>query len=128
FVTIEDESGSVNLIVWRDIAERQRKPLLAARLLQVNGVLQRHGEVMHVVAQRLIDRSRLIGTLTARARNFHGECLDDLRSVSRRRQARGGSGQARRMLANDRLHGPPASLVAAYRRRRFMAPSSSSIS
>lgn len=71
FVTIEDESGSVNLIVWRDIAERQRKPLLAARLLQVNGVLQRHGEVMHVVAQRLIDRSRLIGTLTARARNFH---------------------------------------------------------
>jgi error-prone DNA polymerase len=71
FVTLEDETGFVNLIVWRDLAERQRRELLGARLLGVSGELQLEGEVMHVIAHRLVDLSRWLGALTTRSRDFH---------------------------------------------------------
>jgi len=71
FVTLEDETGHVNLIVWRDLAERQRRELLGSRLLGVIGKLQLEGEVMHVIAHRLIDLSRWLGALSARSRDFH---------------------------------------------------------
>ena len=71
FVTLEDETGHVNLIVWRDLAERQRRALLGSRLLGVIGELQLEGEVMHVIAHRLIDLSRWLGSLSARSRDFH---------------------------------------------------------
>jgi error-prone DNA polymerase len=71
FVTLEDETGQVNLIVWRDLAERQRRELLGSRLLGAIGELQLEGEVMHVIAHRLIDLSRWLGALTAKSRDFH---------------------------------------------------------
>ena len=71
FVTIEDETGHANLVVWRRVAEAQRRALLEARLLEVHGSLQREGLVTHVIAERLIDRSALIGALTSRSRDFH---------------------------------------------------------
>ena len=71
FVTLEDETGQVNLIVWRDLAERQRRELLGARLLGAIGELQLEGEVMHVIAHRLFDLSRWLGDLDARSRDFH---------------------------------------------------------
>jgi error-prone DNA polymerase len=71
FVTLEDETGHVNLIVWRDLAERQRRALVGARLLKVTGTLERDGEVMHVIASRLMDRSRLLGRLVTHSRDFH---------------------------------------------------------
>ncbi|MSQ72100.1 MAG: error-prone DNA polymerase [Betaproteobacteria bacterium] len=71
FVTLEDETGYVNVIVWRDLTERQRRELLGSRLLGVQGVLERQGKVMHLVAERLEDHSRLLGCLTARSRDFH---------------------------------------------------------
>jgi error-prone DNA polymerase len=71
FVTVEDEFGSINLIVWRDTAERQRRALVGSRLMGVAGELQLEGEVMHVVAHRLMDMSRWLGQLHAPARNFH---------------------------------------------------------
>lgn len=71
FVTLEDETGHVNLIVWQRVAEAQRRPLLEARLLEVHGELQREGEVMHVIAERLVDKSRWLGALSTRSRNFH---------------------------------------------------------
>jgi error-prone DNA polymerase len=70
FVTVEDESGQANLIVWKSLCERQRRVLLGARLLGVTGTLQREGDVLHVVAKRLEDRSGLLGQLQARSRNF----------------------------------------------------------
>jgi error-prone DNA polymerase len=70
FVTLEDETGHVNLVVWNRIADRHRKALLGARLLGVRGRLQREGDVLHVVVERLEDRSALLGTLAAPARNF----------------------------------------------------------
>jgi len=70
FVTVEDETGQVNLIVWRDLGDRQRTVLLGARLLGVSGVMQREGDVLHVVAKRLEDCSGLLGELEARSRDF----------------------------------------------------------
>jgi error-prone DNA polymerase len=70
FVTLEDETGYVNLIVWSRIADAHRKAMLGARLLGVSGRLQREGEVRHVVVDALEDRSALLGSLMARARSF----------------------------------------------------------
>ncbi len=71
FVTLEDETGNVNVVVWLETARRQRKPLLTARLLHVKGVLQREGTITHVMAGKLSDLSHLISTLPVSARNFH---------------------------------------------------------
>lgn len=70
FMTLEDETGQVNLVVWRKVAERQRKIFLGARLLGVTGVLQRQGDVLHLVAGRLEDHSALLGRLPTRSRDF----------------------------------------------------------
>jgi error-prone DNA polymerase len=71
FVTLEDETGYINLIVWRNVAERQRKALLGSRLMAVAGTLQLEGEVMHVIAHRLVDLSRWLGALSTPTREFH---------------------------------------------------------
>jgi error-prone DNA polymerase len=71
FVTLEDEHGSINLIVWRDVAERQRQALIGSRLMGVAGKLQMEGEVMHVIAHRLVDLSRWLGRLRSASRDFH---------------------------------------------------------
>ena len=70
FVTLEDETGQMNLIVWKRIADEQRSALLNARLMGVVGELQIEGKVIHVVARRLIDLSSLLGELTVRSRDF----------------------------------------------------------
>ncbi len=70
FVTVEDETGQANLIVWKSLGDRQRRVLLGARLLGVSGVVQREGDVLHVVSHRLEDRSVLLGELEARSRDF----------------------------------------------------------
>jgi len=71
FVTLEDETGAVNVIVWPQVAESQRKPLLASTLLTVYGVWQCEGEVRHLIARKLVDHSALLQGLSARSRNFH---------------------------------------------------------
>ncbi|HEX5208021.1 MAG TPA: error-prone DNA polymerase [Steroidobacteraceae bacterium] len=71
FLTLEDETGQVNIIVWERIGEEYRRPLVESRLLEVQGELQRQEGVMHVVAHRLIDRTRLLGELITRSRDFH---------------------------------------------------------
>ncbi len=71
FVTLEDETGTINVIVWRELLERQRRELLGARLLAVEGEIERDGEVVHLIARHLTDHSRLLGDLLARSRDFH---------------------------------------------------------
>ena len=71
FVTLEDETGVINVIVWKDVVERERRPLLSARLLTVHGVWQKQGEVRHVIANRLFDHSRFLGRLDVSSRDFH---------------------------------------------------------
>ena len=71
FVTLEDETGCVNVIVWRDLGERQRRELLSAQLMAVYGSVEREGEVVHVIARRLADHSELLGRLATSSRDFH---------------------------------------------------------
>jgi error-prone DNA polymerase len=71
FVTLEDETGAVNVIVWPTVAQAQRVPLLAATLLTVYGVWQRQGEVRHLIANRLVDHSALLQGLVSKSRDFH---------------------------------------------------------
>ena len=70
FVTVEDETGYLNLVVWERVAERQRRILLGAVLLGFHGKVQREGAVAHIVAGRLSDHSGLLGELPARSRDF----------------------------------------------------------
>ncbi|WP_028311085.1 error-prone DNA polymerase [Derxia gummosa] len=71
FVTLEDETGPVNVIVRPDLVERQRDELLTARLLGVIGTWQCDGEVKHLVAGRVEDLSALLGQLAPKSRDFH---------------------------------------------------------
>jgi error-prone DNA polymerase len=71
FVTVEDETGLANIIVHKDIQEKQRSEALGATLLGIYGQVSREGEVIHLIARRLVDRSPLLGALTARSRDFH---------------------------------------------------------
>lgn len=71
FVSLEDETGSINVIVHATLVEKQRKELLGSQLMAVEGVVQREGEVVHLVAHRLEDHSRLLGRLATESRNFH---------------------------------------------------------
>ena len=70
FVTLEDEDGNVNVVVWSHLAERQRRVLVASRLLGVEGRLETVDGVRHVIAARLHDESPLIGGLATRSRDF----------------------------------------------------------
>ena len=75
FVTLEDETGPVNIIIWPDLVERYRKEVVTARLMTVYGIWQRDeltgGRVMHLVARRVVDHTALLGRLQARSRDFH---------------------------------------------------------
>jgi len=71
FVTLEDETGNTNVVVWRDVAERQRRALIASRLLIVYGTLERQGPVMHLIASELTDASHLVAGLAVAAHEFH---------------------------------------------------------
>jgi error-prone DNA polymerase len=75
FVTLEDETGSVNVIVWKAVKESFRDELYRARLMAVYGVWQRDdesgGEVRHVVAKRLVDLTHMLGELSTVSRDFH---------------------------------------------------------
>jgi error-prone DNA polymerase len=69
--TIEDESGTVNVICWPNLVEQQRKELMGAKLFGVYGVWQCERNVRHLVAKRLVDLSHMLGELDTRSRNFH---------------------------------------------------------
>jgi len=72
FVTLEDETGSVNVIVWKHVREAHRQALLASRLLAVGGQWQKSPEgVMHLVARRLLDVTPWLGRLGTHSRDFH---------------------------------------------------------
>lgn len=71
FVTLEDETGLVNVIVHPELLEKQRRELLGARLLGVFGQITRQGTVVHLRAGRVVDHSALLGSLEARSRDFH---------------------------------------------------------
>ena len=74
FITLEDETGAINVIAWPKVVETQRQPLLASRLMTVYGQWQREGDdrfaVMHLVAAKVIDHTHLLAGLESRSRDF----------------------------------------------------------
>ena len=70
FVTLEDEHGMINVVVWRDLAERQRKVLVGSQLMQVFGKFEYQKGVRHIIAQRLFDLTPLLTGLDVRSRDF----------------------------------------------------------
>jgi len=69
FITLEDETGIANLVVWPDVFEKQRKIVMGARLMAVHGIVQKDEEdgVIHVVARRLEDHTPLLRQLSDEA-------------------------------------------------------------
>jgi error-prone DNA polymerase len=70
FVTLEDEDGMVNVVVWQDVGERHRRALLESRLLLVEGRLESADGVQHLIAARMQDLSPLLGSLATPSRDF----------------------------------------------------------
>ncbi|MHC2459903.1 DNA polymerase III alpha subunit [Rhizobium leguminosarum] len=70
FITIEDETGIANIVVWPKLFERSRRVVLGASMLAINGRIQREGEVVHLVAQQLFDLSSDLSGLAGRDRVF----------------------------------------------------------
>lgn len=74
FVTLEDETGAVNVIVWPDLVEQYRKEVMQSRLMTVYGRWQTDpltgGQVMSLLAQRVVDHSALLGKLASKSRDF----------------------------------------------------------
>lgn len=75
FVTLEDETGTINIIIWPDTVERYRREVLGAQLMTVYGTWQsdRHtgGQITHLIARRVVDHTPLLGQLSTRSRDFH---------------------------------------------------------
>lgn len=71
FITLEDETGVVNIIAWAAIYERYRRVARHATLLQVTGTVQRDGQVIHVLARRMFDRTAMIPGVLQASRDFH---------------------------------------------------------
>ena len=71
FVTLEDETGIANLILWASVYERYHRPVRRATLLQADGIVQREGQVIHILAQRFFDRTPLLQGLHQPSRDFH---------------------------------------------------------
>ena len=70
FLTLEDETGIVNAVVWPSLFERQRRVLMTASMMGIHGKIQREGEVVHLVAQRLFDFSSDLSSLGERDAEF----------------------------------------------------------
>lgn len=71
FITLEDHTGNSNVVVWLATARAQQRAYLTARILKVQGILEREGEVVHVIAGRLTDLSHQLEKLSADSRDFH---------------------------------------------------------
>ena len=71
FITLEDEDGLVNAVVWQHVAERQRREFLESRLMAIEGRVERADGVQHLIATRLEDLTPLLSGLMTSSRDFH---------------------------------------------------------
>ncbi len=96
FMTIEDETGIANVVIWNRLYEAARRTILASRMIKVTGEIQRQGDVVHLVAHSLEDLTPLLNSVGGRDEPFtvpsprgddfrNGEPPPDPRSVPKRR-------------------------------------------
>ena len=89
FITLEDESGIANLVVWAKVFEQYRRVVMSASMVAVRGRIQREGDVVHLVAQRLADLSAelaSVGDRDGRAANAYVEAFGAPKITARLRQ------------------------------------------
>ena len=70
FLTLEDETGCVNVVIWPRLFERQRARILSSQLLAIDGIVETDGDVHHLIADRIHDFSHLAGGLQSKSRDF----------------------------------------------------------
>ena len=70
FITLEDETGIANLVVWPQVFEKSRRVVMSASMIAVRGRIQREGEVVHLVAHRLVDPSAKLATVGSAGHGF----------------------------------------------------------
>jgi error-prone DNA polymerase len=70
FMTLEDDTGNINVVVWKGTAQQQRQAFLTASLLQVKGIVEREGDVIHVIAGKLTDITYLLADFKGKSRDF----------------------------------------------------------
>ena len=100
FITLEDESGVVNLVIWPDLMEKQRKVIMGARLMEVKGRVEYDDEVIHVIAQHLTDATPSLHALSDDLLPHHTDRADH---VSRPLQgSRGGHPRDVRVIPKSR--------------------------
>jgi len=71
FITLEDETGNSNIVVWKDLVERRRAIIVQAKLLYVKGIIERKDSVIHIIAGDVEDLTPLLGDLDTTSRDFH---------------------------------------------------------
>ncbi|MFA0085922.1 error-prone DNA polymerase [Vibrio sp. 10N.261.51.F12] len=71
FITLEDDTGNINIVVWSATAKAQKKAYLTAKILKISGILEREGDVTHIIAGRLTDMTHELSKLTIQSRQFH---------------------------------------------------------
>ena len=71
FMTLEDETGNSNVVIWKHLQQRRRQEVLKARIVVIKGVLERKDSVAHVIAGDIEDYSHALGELTQSSRDFH---------------------------------------------------------
>lgn len=98
FLTLEDETGTSNIVVWTRVYEHFRKAVIAGRLLRVTGRIEREGQVMHLIAERIEDLSPMLSTLgqAADTRQPRDDCV--------RSAARHPRDQAKRLFPSRDFH------------------------
>ena len=110
FVTIEDESGIANIIIWQRLYEKYRRTILSAAMLAVDGQVQKEGDVIHVIANRVEDESFL---LRAVGDEHPGGSSPGRNSDPGRFPHRTGAGDGAKSGGLDRRHQPPHLLTPA---------------
>ncbi|KZZ59229.1 error-prone DNA polymerase [Oleiphilus sp. HI0125] len=71
FMTLEDDTGNINVVVWAGTARAQKQPFLMAKVLKIKGILEREGDVVHVIAGKLTDMTQHLSQLRVSSRDFH---------------------------------------------------------
>lgn len=70
FVTLEDDTGNINVVVWQGTMRQQKQVFLTSSILQINGIVEREGDVIHVIAGKLTDLTHLVEGFTGKSRDF----------------------------------------------------------
>jgi error-prone DNA polymerase len=71
FMTIEDESGDANVVVWEKVGEQYKQAVFGASLVLITGFVQKEGEVVHLIARAVVDLSHMLSTIGEREAALH---------------------------------------------------------